>query len=96
MNLLVTYDVATDTPEGRKRLRSVAKACEAFGQRVQLSVFECAIGPADIQRFRMRLLKIIDPQLDSLRIYTLSASADRGVEVHGYDRHVDFGGPMII
>ena len=39
MMVLVTYDVSTTTPEGRKRLRHVAKECVNFGQRVQNSVF---------------------------------------------------------
>jgi CRISPR-associated protein Cas2 len=39
LNILITYDVSTVTPQGRKRLRQVAKACEAYGQRVQKSVF---------------------------------------------------------
>ena len=40
MEILVTYDVNTETAEGRRRLRRVAKVCERFGQRVQFSVFE--------------------------------------------------------
>ncbi|MBV8610741.1 MAG: CRISPR-associated endonuclease Cas2, partial [Singulisphaera sp.] len=41
MLILVTYDVSTTTPEGRRRLRKVAIACKNYGQRVQKSVFEC-------------------------------------------------------
>ena len=44
--VLITYDVATGTPEGRRRLRAVARACEDWGQRVQHSVFECELDPA--------------------------------------------------
>lgn len=44
MHLLVTYDLSTLTPAGRKRLRRVAQASLNFGQRVQYySVFECQV-----------------------------------------------------
>ena len=40
MLIIVTYDVSTETKAGRRRLRRVAKRCEAVGQRVQKAVFE--------------------------------------------------------
>ena len=46
MYLLVTYDVNTASPDGAKRLRQVAKICQNYGQRVQNSVFECLVSPA--------------------------------------------------
>ena len=45
MMVVVSYDVATVTSDGRRRLRRVAKACLDFGQRVQNSVFECKVDP---------------------------------------------------
>jgi CRISPR-associated protein Cas2 len=96
MNLLVTYDVNTQTPDGARRLRQVAKACEGFGQRVQDSVFECTIGQADLERFRARLLKIIDKDADSLRIYRLSANREDVVEVYGRDLYRDLSAPLIV
>ena len=71
MMVLITYDVSTETPEGKKRLRHVAKQCLNFGQRVQNSVFECLIDPVQLADLRSRLEKIIDPQKDSLRYYYL-------------------------
>lgn len=62
MLVLITYDVRTDTPAGRKRLRRVAKACEDYGQRVQFSVFECDLDPALWVSLRARLTGLIDPQ----------------------------------
>lgn len=96
MNLLVAYDVNTQTPEGSRRLRKVAKACEGFGQRVQDSVFECSIGPADFERLRAKLLKIIDVRADSLRIYRLAADREEVVEVYGRDLYIDLKGPLIV
>ena len=70
MELLVVYDVSTDTREGRSRLRRVAKICEGYGQRVQKSVFECIIPPEQEVLLRHDLEDTIDPEEDSIRIYT--------------------------
>lgn len=88
-DLLITYDVNTTTKEGRRRLSKVAKVCEAFGQRVQMSVFECSLNAMDVLRFRGRLINIIDQDLDSLRIYHLSDMRQQAVEAYGIDRWLD-------
>lgn len=95
-NYLITYDVSTTTPEGRRRLRRVAQVCEDFGQRVQQSVFEICVGPTEYAQLRHRLLNEINPQEDSLRLYRLVGSFDQVVESHGLDRRIDFQGPLII
>lgn len=71
MLVLITYDVNTQDAAGRKRLRLVAKACVARGQRVQGSVFECALDAAQLYRLRRELSQLIDPEKDSLRFYNL-------------------------
>lgn len=71
MNILVTYDVSTATPEGRRRLRRVAKVCEGFGQRIQYSVFEVVCSQTDLARLIKRLEDEIDPNEDSLRLYPI-------------------------
>lgn len=71
MLVLITYDVCTDTPAGRKRLRKVAKQCVNYGQRVQNSVFECVLDAAQCRKVQHLLEEIIDPQTDSLRFYYL-------------------------
>ncbi len=86
----------TGTKAGQKRLRQVAKACEGYGQRVQDSVFECTVSETDMERFRIRLLRIIDADMDSLRIYRLHPDRGRVVEVHGVDLYRDLSEPMII
>ena len=71
MMVLVTYDVNTETAKGRKRLRHVAKLCVDYGQRVQNSVFECLVAPAEFVEIKSKLLDIIDPDSDSIRFYFL-------------------------
>ncbi len=71
MLVLITYDVNTETPLGRKRLRQVAKQCLNYGQRVQNSVFECVLDAAKCREVQHKLEKIIDKEKDSLRFYFL-------------------------
>jgi CRISPR-associated protein Cas2 len=52
MHVLVTYDVSTTDPAGRRRLRRIAKACLDYGQRVQNSVFECKVDPGQLVNSR--------------------------------------------
>jgi CRISPR-associated protein Cas2 len=96
MNILITYDVNTSDPAGQKRLRRVAKACEAYGQRVQKSVFECRLTETLLEKLKQRLFKVIDPQKDSLRFYRLPGDRDKWVEVYGVDHYVDYDAPMVI
>ena len=96
MDILVTYDVATDTPEGQRRLRKVAQVCQSFGQRVQKSVFECSVSEMDRERLLQRLLDVIDKEEDSLRIYRLVEPRERHVEVYGLDHYRDFREPLVL
>ena len=96
MMVLVTYDVETTTAAGRRRLRSVARACEDWGQRVQFSVFECDLDPAQWTALKARLLDIIDAERDSLRFYMLGREWRRRVEHVGAKPATDMDGPMIV
>jgi len=78
--MLITYDVNTETVEGRRRLRRVARACLDYGQRVQYSVFECEVDPAQWTTLRARLIGEINATSDSLRFYRLGADGRRRVE----------------
>ena len=71
MYMLVTYDVSTTDKGGAKRLRKVAKICLEYGQRVQNSVFEMKLEPAQWRICAARLTEAIDPLTDSLRFYHL-------------------------
>ena len=95
MLVLVTYDVSTVSDIGKRRLNKVAKACLDFGQRVQNSVFECQIDPAQWAQLRHRLLELYEPAEDSLRFYFLGANWQRRVEHHGAKASTDLTGPLI-
>lgn len=95
-DILVSYDVNTEGKDGRRRLRRVAKICKDFGQRVQYSVFECSVNDMDMERFRTKLTKIINPEEDSLRIYHLRGLRDDYIETYGLDRYVDFQDDLLV
>lgn len=95
MYILITYDVSTESPAGRKRLRRVAQACKDFGQRVQKSVFECAVNEMQYEMLLQRLLMIIKEEEDSLRIYRLTEPKDNHIETYGVDGKIDFDGPLL-
>jgi CRISPR-associated protein Cas2 len=95
MQILITYDVSTETREGRKRLRKVAQACKDFGQRVQKSVFECSVNQMQYEQLLRRLLAIIEEKEDSLRVYRLIEPKEKHVEVYGVDGSVDFEEPLL-
>lgn len=78
--VLVTYDVSTEGTSGKKRLRRIAKICENHGQRVQNSVFECLVDPAQWTQLRQRLIEEIEPEKDSLRFYFLGKNWQNRVE----------------
>lgn len=80
MMVLITYDVSTITEDGKKRLRKVAKQCVNYGQRVQNSVFECLLDPAQFAQLRHKLEAIIDKEKDSLRYYYLGSNWKKRVE----------------
>ena len=58
MLVLITYDVNTEDAGGRRRLRKIAKECVNYGQRVQNSVFECLVDPAQCKKLQHSLLSI--------------------------------------
>lgn len=95
MYVLVTYDVATKTPDGRRRLRLVAKACLDFGQRVQNSVFEMKVDPAQWTDCKNRLMGLVKLDEDSIRFYYLGRNWQRRVEHHGTKSSYDVEGPLI-
>jgi len=96
MMVLITYDVETTTPAGRKRLRQVAKQCVNYGQRVQNSVFECLIDPTKFKELKYKLEAIIDPGKDSLRYYSLGDNYKNRIEHIGFKVSYDPEGPLIL
>ena len=96
MMVLVTYDVSTETAEGRRRLRRIAKACQNRGQRVQKSVFECLVDPAQLVNFRSQLMKLMEPKEDSLRFYFLGKNWKGHVEHIGAKPSYDPEGTLVV
>jgi len=95
MMVLVAYDVNTETTEGQSRLRHVAKACENLGQRVQNSVFECLLDPAQWVKLKRMLIEIVDLEKDSLRFYYLGKNWKKRVEHFGAKPGYDPEGPLL-
>ena len=96
MLVLVSYDVSTIDKKGRRRLRRVAKVCQNYGQRVQYSVFECIVDPAQWVALRQRLINEIKIEEDSLRFYFLGSNWKRRLEHVGAKETFDQEGPLII
>ena len=95
MLVLITYDVNTETIEGRRRLNKVAKICKNYGQRVQNSVFECDLDNTQLILVRAQLLREIDADVDSLRIYNLGDRYASRIEQYGKKISYDPEGELI-
>ena len=96
MLVLITYDVNVETPEGRKRLRRIAKICVNHGQRVQNSVFECKVDPATLVKLKAMLESEMNPKTDSLRFYHLGKNWHGRIEHLGTKETYDPEGPLIV
>ena len=94
--ILVCYDVNTLHEDGKRRLRRVAKICERYGQRGQFSVFECSVSATLLFEMRDKLIDVMDPMEDSLRIYTLHGTRNSFLFSIGRDSWVDFHDPLVI
>lgn len=96
MFILITYDINTTTKEGRKRLRTVAKICLNYGQRVQNSVFECKVDEGQFRSIKHQLDKTINHEKDSLRFYRLGKNYEKTVEQMGYNNTFNIEDPLIL
>lgn len=94
--VLVSYDVMVTSVGGARRLRKVAKACTNFGQRVQFSMFECVVDPAQWVQLKHTLEEIINTETDSLRYYYLGANWKNKVEHVGAKPSLDMDNPLIV
>ena len=75
---IVAYDIRHP-----KRLRRVAKTCQDFGCRRQLSIFLCRISPLDVVRLKARLEEIIDSKQDQVIFIRLCANCTVEIEALG-------------
>ena len=95
MLILVTYDVNTESKEGRTRLRRVANVCKNYGVRVQNSVFECVVDSVQFLQLKVKIGEIINPEIDSVRYYNLGNEGRRRVEHIGAKPALDVEGVLI-
>lgn len=96
MMLVVAYDVDTANSEGAKRLRRVARLCERYGVRVQNSVFEVLVDPAQLAALKAEIKKVIKPELDSVRFYRLGSNYQTKIDVIGRSSSIEAGEPLLI
>lgn len=96
MLMLVSYDVSTVDRAGRSRLRRIAKACLNWGIRVQNSVFECNVNPAQWVQLKAELEGIFDPETDSLRYYNLGDHYSNRIEHVGAKPALDVEQPLLL
>lgn len=93
--VLITYDVNTQTAEGRRRLGNIAKICQNYGQRVQYSVFECIVDPGQWAQLRKQLVETHNKETDSLRFYLLGTNWRARVERIGLEKSFDQEGLLL-
>jgi CRISPR-associated protein Cas2 len=96
MMVLISYDINTTEVGGQKRLRNVSKVCLDYGQRVQLSVFECEVDPTQWLFLKDKLLNIVNLEKDSIRFYMLGSNWERRIEHYGIKEPVDLRSTLII
>ena len=96
MMVLVTYDVDFTQPKGAKRLRKVAKLCERYGVRVQNSVFEMLVDPAQLAQIKVSMSEIIDMKADSVRFYRLGSKWETKIETMGLEKGIRQDAPLIL
>lgn len=87
--MLVTYDVNVSSPGGQKRLRNVSKICLDYGIRVQHSVLECEVDPAQFLLLKNHLTNAFNAEKDSLRFYFLGKKGRSKVEHLGAKPSLD-------
>ncbi len=95
MMVLISYDVSTEDPSGSRRLRRIARLCQNYGQRVQFSVFECLVDPAQWTALRAALIKEMDEARDSLCFYFLGSNWERRREHVGAKPSLDPDSPLV-
>ena len=94
--VIISYDVSTLDPEGKKRLRKVSKECQNHAQRVQNSVFEADLDYSTFLKLKEKLVNTIDTNKDSLRFYYLGNRWEKRVEHIGIKETYNPEGVIII
>lgn len=95
-DILVSYDIETTTRAGQTRMRKICKLCKNYGQRVQYSVYACKVTLGQFEELEALLLDVLNPNTDSLHLYTLPGGRDQCVRTYGRDSYVDFDSALIM
>lgn len=96
MFIIVAYDIRTDTKAGQRRLRKIAHVCQAMGQRVQNSVFECQIDEVQYVQLIHHLRHVMHHTEDNIRLYRLSSLPNDMILQLGQGRAIDYSQPLIL
>ena len=96
MDVLLTYDIADTERSGASRLRRVAQVCEKYGQRVQLSVFECRLSPERLARLIGEVEDAIDSHRDSVIVYRFAGKMEDARLRFGRGQHHELGQPWVL
>ncbi|MCD6373883.1 MAG: CRISPR-associated endonuclease Cas2 [Caldisericaceae bacterium] len=76
--VIVAYDIVSN-----KRRRRVMKCLKGMGFHVQRSVFECLLTDDQIRRLKKLLLKEVNAEEDTIRIYVLPEDLKDEVRILG-------------
>ena len=96
MDVLVAYDIADTDGSGAIRLRQIAEVCSKYGERVQLSVFECRISPERFIRMTAEIQDAIDLKRDKVRIYRFPGQIQDSRTVLGLSELHELGQPWLL
>lgn len=96
MMVIISYDVSTSDPTGKKRLRKIARECQNHAQRVQNSVFEADLDYSTFLKLKDRLVNIMDKDKDSIRFYYLGNKWERKIEHIGVKESYNPEGVIIL
>lgn len=81
---MIAYDVRDP-----KRLRQCAKKLEAYGNRVQYSIFRCRLDRETLAKLRWELAEILD-SVDSLLVIPICSSCAEKVPIHSTPDQYDW------
>lgn len=79
--VVICYDIADN-----RRRRHVAEYLEGWGDRVQESVFECHLLPAQLKEVRDHIAVEIDHDSDKIRYYSLCGKDRAALRILGIGR----------
>jgi CRISPR-associated protein Cas2 len=86
--MALTHIIAYDISEDARRARAAA-VLQAYGDRIQRSVFICTLEAEALHELCDRLSQIINPRTDSLHVFRQCNSCWEAITVYGQATVVD-------